>query len=652
MRMALLRSKWAPLSLVVVFLVLAYWRVTQCGFIWDDDDYVWQNPVLRTWGGLWQIWFEPTSLPQYYPLVHTSFWLEANLFGLPPADATMQQANEWATGYHLVNVILHGMSAMVLLRLGRRLAVPGILFAALWFLVHPVHVESVAWVTERKNVLSLLCYLLAAERWLRWHDEQSRRNYMIGSLWLLGALLSKTVTASLPAALLIIIWWRDGKITKRAILGALPWFVVGASLGWFTVYLEATHVGAADAPWQLHGMQRIAVAGGACWFYIGSLFWPFDTCFNYTRWDVNPVSMLLWSAPVSAVLAVVAAWLLRARIGRGTAAALLLFGGTLVPAIGFFDVYPFRYSFVADHFQYHASVGVIVAVSALLARLLQRRVGETVAVAAAGVWLVVMAFTTQGLLHEYKDFKTLWTRTLEKNPKSMLSLANLGGLATEARDLETARDYLTRALAIDDTGNEANVNLGIIEQLSGNPDVAKKYYLRGLALKPNDPNVRNNLAVLAIEAKEYNEAIRLAREAIGLNPTYYTAHATLGWALTEAKQWQAALLELEWVLKRTPGVLETRRRVVHCLLGLNQLGPAAGNALLAVKGHPGDIAARTLAAKALAAAFRNKPPAGLRDSLINAIRNGGVDPGPLLSLVAEQLRKLGAVAQADAVIGS
>ncbi len=650
--MAFLRSKWAPASLIVVFLLLAYWRVTQCGFIWDDDDYVWQNPVLRTWGGLWQIWFEPTSLPQYYPLVHTSFWLEANLFGLPPYGATMQQADQWATGYHLVNVALHGISAMVLVRLGRRLAVPGILFAALWFLVHPVHVESVAWVTERKNVLSLLCYLLAAERWLRWHDGQSRRDYAMGSLWLLGALWSKTVTASLPAALLIIVWWRDGKITKRAFLGALPWFVVGAGLGWFTVYLEATHVGAADAPWQLQGLQRIAVAGGACWFYMGSLLWPFDTCFNYPRWQVDPPSIWLWMAPAAAVLAVIGAWLLRARIGRGAAAALLMFGGTLVPAIGFFDVYPFRYSFVADHFQYHASVAVIVAISALGARLLQERVGEVVAVTVGAVWLVVMAFTTQGLLYQYKDFKTLWTVTLEKNPNSMLSLANLGGLATDARELDKARDYLTRALAIDDTGNEANVNLGIIEQLSGNPAAAKKYYLRGLQLKPDDPNVRNNLAVLAIEAKDYQEAIRLTREAIATDPTYYTAHATLGWALTEAEQWQAALSELQWVLQRTPAVLETRRRVVRCLLGLNQPGPAAGNALVALKGHPSDLEARALAAKALAVAFRNEAPAGLRAKATSAIQNGGVDPGPLLPLMAEELRKLGALAQADAVSGS
>jgi protein O-mannosyl-transferase len=647
--MDFLRSKWAPHCLIVAFAVLAYWRVTTCGFIWDDDDYVWQNPVLRSWGGLAQIWFEPESLPQYYPLVHTTFWIEARLFGLPPFGTGMADANQWALGYHVVNVALHALSVFVLLRLGRRLAVPGILFASLWFLVHPVHAESVAWVTERKNVLSLLCYLLAAERWLNWHDEHQPRQYAIGSLWLMGALWSKTVTASLPAALLIVIWWRDGKITKRAILGALPWFIVGAGLGAFTVYLEATHVGAADAPWQLVGMQRIAVAGSACWFYLWSLFWPFDVCFNYPRWDVNSPTLLLQIAAPAAVLAVVVTWLLRARIGRGVAASLLLFGGTLVPAIGFFDVYPFRYSFVADHFQYHASLGVIVAASACGAVCLRRWMGEAVVASIAGVALTLLAITTSHALHDYRDFETLWKRTLEKNPYSMLSLANLGGLATESRDLTSARDYLQRALAIDDTSNEANVNLGIIEQLSGNPDLAKKYYLRGLELKPNDPNVRNNLAVLAIEAGDYVAAVGLAREAVEIDPTYYTGHATLGWALTEVKEWQSAMVELQWVLGRTPGVLETRRRLVQCLLGLGKTSLAASHAMFALREYPADKESLRLCVTSLAAVFGNQPVVGLRKKLHSALSKGKVDALKVMPLVAEEFARRGQLEHAAAL---
>ena len=639
-RLVFLRSKWAPLSLIVVFVLLSYWRVAQCGFIWDDDDYVTENPVLRTWAGLASIWFEPTSLPQYYPLVHTTFWVEYHLWGLS------------AFGYHLVNVILHACSAFVLLRLGRRLALPGILFAALWFLVHPVHVESVAWITERKNVLSLLCYLLAAERWLRWHDEGDNRSYVIGFLWLLGALWSKTVTASLPAALLIVVWWRDGAINKRAIMGALPWFAVGAVLGWFTVHLEATHVGAADAPWQLVGSQRVVVAGGACWFYFGSLVWPFETCFNYPRWDVNPPSLLLWAAPIGALVAVVGAWLMRAKIGRGPAAMLLMFGGTLVPAIGFFDVYPFRYSFVADHFQYHASVGVIVAISASATRLLTARVGEAVAVSVGAVWLLVMAITTSSLLPQYDSFERLWTITLEKNPRSALSLVNLGGLATDSQELDKARDYLTRCLAVDDTSDEAYANLGVVEHLSKNPEAAKRCYLRALELAPNEPNTRNNLAVLMLEQGDVKEAVRLAREAVVIDPDYFQGHATLAWALTEARKWQEAIVELQWVLARSPDALESRRRLAECLLALRDHKAAAGHALYAVKIVPKDGQSLRLLAKAMATLLRLEPAQTVRQKAVAAIQKGGVDPVTVLPLLAAELRALGANAQAAALEGS
>jgi tetratricopeptide (TPR) repeat protein len=469
---------------------------------------------------------------------------------------------------------------------------------------------------------------------------------------LLGALLSKTVTASLPAALLIIVWWRDGTINKRAIMGALPWFVIGALLGWITVHLEATHVGAANAPWQLVGSQRLVVAGSACWFYFGSLLWPFDTCFNYPRWDVNPPSMLLWAAPIGALVAVATTWLLRARIGRGPAAMLLLFGGTLVPAIGFFDVYPFRYSFVADHFQYHASIGVIVAVSAVATRLLMARVAENIAIAVAGAWLVLMAITTSTLLPQYDSFERIWLSSLEKNPRSALSLLNLGGLATDARDLTKARDYLTRCLAIDDTSDEANANLGIVEHLSGNPAEAKKFYLRALELAPGEVNTRNNLAVLSLEQGDKQEAVRLAKEAVTMDPGYSTAHATLAWALTESRKWQQAIVELQWVLARSPHVLESRRRMATCLLALNDPGNAASHALFAVKGHPKDQDSRRLLAKAMAQVLRAEPPQSVRQKAVAAIQAGGVDALAILPMIALELRALGATAQADAVAGS
>ncbi len=390
-----LRSPLAVAALIALLAAAVYWPVVDCGFVWDDDDYVTQNPVLRTLGGFYCIWFEPRSLPQYYPLVHTTFWLEYRLWGTAPL------------GYHVVNVVLHAGSAWLLWRLLEQLAIPGALFAALWFLVHPVHVESVAWVTERKNVLSLVCYLAAARSWFCWHDGGTRRHWWIASLWFVAALLSKTVTASLPAALGVVLWWRDGRLTRRALTGALPWLVLGAAFGWFTVHLEATHVGAADAPWQLVGSERLLVAGRAVWFYLGSLLWPFGLCFNYPRWELDVTSLLQWVAPVATLLVVGLALLLHRRLGRAPAAVLLVFIGTLVPALGFFDVFPFRYSFVADHFQYHASLAILVGGSALAVPLVAR-IGHALGSGLGAMVVVCLAIVAHLQVPQYRDFETLW----------------------------------------------------------------------------------------------------------------------------------------------------------------------------------------------------------------------------------------------------
>jgi tetratricopeptide (TPR) repeat protein len=280
------------------------------------------------------------------------------------------------------------------------------------------------------------------------------------------------------------------------------------------------------------------------------------------------------------------------------------------------------------------------------------RVAENIAIAVAGAWLVLMAITTSTLLPQYDSFERIWLSSLEKNPRSALSLLNLGGLATDARDLTKARDYLTRCLAIDDTSDEANANLGIVEHLSGNPAEAKKFYLRALELAPGEVNTRNNLAVLSLEQGDKQEAVRLAKEAVTMDPGYSTAHATLAWALTESRKWQQAIVELQWVLARSPHVLESRRRMATCLLALNDPGNAASHALFAVKGHPKDQDSRRLLAKAMAQVLRAEPPQSVRQKAVAAIQAGGVDALAILPMIALELRALGATAQADAVAGS
>ena len=343
--------------MIVVFL--AYQPAWQGGLIWDDDAHV-TKPELRSWHGLYRIWFDLGATQQYYPLLHSVFWIEHKLWG----DAPL--------GYHLVNILLHAMAALMVAAVLRRLEVPGAYLAAAIFALHPVQVESVAWITELKNTLSAVFYLSAAMLYLRF-DQERKKPFYAGALvlFVLG-LLSKTVTATLPAALLVIFWWKRGKLSwRRDVLPLVPFFVLGAAAGLFTAWVERKLIGAEGAAFDLTFIDRFLIAGRVIWFYLGKLFWPANLIFIYPRWNIDQAVWWQYLFPAAALLLAAALWVLRRR-WRGPLAGLLFFVGTLFPVLGFFNVFPFIYSFVADHFQYLASLGVIALVSAGIALLLKR----------------------------------------------------------------------------------------------------------------------------------------------------------------------------------------------------------------------------------------------------------------------------------------
>jgi len=338
---------------LIVATLIAYAPALRAGFIWDDDAYVSENQTLRSGDGLRKIWFELGATPQYYPLVFTTFWAEYQIWEARP------------TGYHLINVLLHALSAVLLWRLLRLLGVPGAWIGAAVFALHPVNVESVAWISERKNVLSGMFYLSSALAYFHFDarllstDAGRARIYALSLFLFLCALLSKTVTATLPAALLLVIWWKRGRVRWRDFQRVLPFFVLGMVFGLVTAWTERIHVGATGASWNFGPLDRVLIAGRAVWFYASKLVWPNELTFIYPHWRID--SQIWWQFlfPVAALALLAALWFLRGRIGRGPLVAALFFGGTLVPALGFFNVYPMRYSFVADHFQYLAGIGLI-----------------------------------------------------------------------------------------------------------------------------------------------------------------------------------------------------------------------------------------------------------------------------------------------------
>ena len=352
--------KVSPRSLMLgafVFAVtlLAYLPAVRAGFIWNDSDYV-TAPALQSLAGLWRIWSEVGATEQYYPLLHSAFWVEHRLWG----DAPL--------AYHVVNILLHAGAACLFAAVLRRLTVPGAWLAALLFALHPVCVESVAWISEQKNTLSLVFYLAAALAYLRFHETRSKPAYYFATALFLCALLSKTTTATLPAALLVVFWWRRGRIEwSRDVRPLIAWFVFAAALGLFSAWVEKNFIGAEGGEFALTLLQRGLLAGRIVWFYLGKLLLPLDLIFIYPRWTMDATLPWQWLFSLGLLALFAVLWRLRGR-SRAPLAVLLLFAGTLFPVLGFFNLYGFLFSFVADHWQYLPCLALLAAAAALLSR--------------------------------------------------------------------------------------------------------------------------------------------------------------------------------------------------------------------------------------------------------------------------------------------
>jgi tetratricopeptide (TPR) repeat protein len=513
------KRAWGPWALLFLATLLAYAPAFRAGFVWDDDDHVTKNPMLESADGLRRIWLDAGSTPQYYPLVHTTFWIERHLWGLEPA------------GYHAVNVVLHALSAIVLWRLLVLLEVPGAWLAAALFALHPVHVESVAWVSERKNVLSGLLYLLSALVLLREilalreTRERGRWALLLGFVLYLAALLSKTVTASLPVAIALVVGWKRGRFRRAEVVLLAAMLATGVLLAQLTVALETHQIGTAGMDWSLTAAERILVAGRAFWFYLGKLLYPANLTFLYPRWSLDQGLPWTWLFPAAAVAALGALLALRKRIGAGPFVALAFFTVTLAPALGFFDLYPMRYTFVADHYQYLASIGPL----ALLAAGGRHLPARALRAAGAAVLLVLAALTFERTL-AYRNAETLWRDTIARNPGSWMAHNNLAILLAERGEAAGAVEHFEASLAIRPDHAAAHANLGYLLERGGDLDAAIAHLDRAAALAPDDFNARVHLGDALLRKGRPDEAARHYLHALRVRPGDAEAAARLGGA--------------------------------------------------------------------------------------------------------------------------
>ncbi len=618
-------GRWWELAAIAIAALVVYLPALGGGILWDDPGHI-TAPALRSLRGLWRIWFEIGATQQYYPLLHTAFWIEHHLWG----DSLF--------AYHLLNVALHALAACLLLVSLRRLAVPGAFLAALVFTVHPVYVESVAWISEQKNTLSAVFYLAAAIAYLRFDRTRRRSSYAAALVWFVLALLTKTVTATLPAALLLVFWWKRGRLSlRRDVAPLVPWFAAAAAGGLVTAWFERELIGARGPDFALTLVQRTLLAGRVVWFYLSKLVWPADLIFIYPHWTIDSGAPAQYVF-VGAALALAALFVMMARRRRGPLAGFLFFCGTLFPVLGFFDVYPFRFSYVADHFQYLASLGVIVPLTAAAALGAGRLTGSSnnLAKFGAAAILMVLGLLTWRQSAMYADAETLYETTVARNPGAWMAYLNLGTELANRQRLEEAvgayeaalrlrPDYaqarrnlvlaylrlaaeesarpegagraiahLHAALALDPRSAEAHYELGNVLAANRMPGAVKEY-AAALAIEPNRAEIHLNLgSALADMPGRQPEAVAEYRAALRIRPDYFQAHYNLGTLLLEdPARLPEAAQHLEAAVRLRPDSPEAQLNFGMALAGLpGRRGEAIEHLEFALRRRPDFSAVR------------------------------------------------------------
>ena len=567
-----LHRRPAVLALALALLVCVSYLPAMLwgGFVWDDTTFILSEPALRTWDGLVKFWFAPSEVnePFYRPLTYTTFWLDYQLWGYAPR------------GYHVVNVLLHGGSVLLLWRILARLGVPGAWLIAAVFAVHPLHAESVAWAMERKDVLSGLFYMASVWAWLPFLAEREGvgqgdlRRYWLALGFFAAGLLAKNMVVTLPAALVILHWWQRGRVSGPDALRLAPFFALAFAFIALDMHLVTT---ATPTSFDYSFIERVLIAARAVWFYVGKLALPLDLAVIYPRWDIHLGDAVAWLALAGAVGLVIALWLLRERIGRGALAGALFYAVTLSPTLGFIDHTYMLFAFVADRYQYLAGIGVSAVLVGTAAVLAARLSGHwrTTAIAGAAAMLLLLGTAMWRQAGIYRDQLTFFEHVVAKNPEAVgahLNLAqalidegrydeavtageiavaqrpdsydahiNLAIALTHLECLDEAEGHLRQAVEIAPDESGPHANLGVLLSRRGQPDASERHLRRALELAPEDRDVLRNLAKLLTMQGRPQEALAFYDRLVAVGVQDAATHTARGDLLVGLKRYDEAL---------------------------------------------------------------------------------------------------------------
>jgi protein O-mannosyl-transferase len=579
------KISWVPgAGLLLAICFITYFPFFQNYFIWDDDKYLTGNPYLGNLDGLKQLWLDLRAMPQYYPLVFTSFWIEHQVWSLNPL------------GYHVDNVILHGLNTIILWRILSFLEIKGSWLVAALFAIHPVQVETVAWITERKNLLSGFFYFLSLYFFLRYYnpvpgtqDDQSKEMswhlFGFSLFFFICALWSKTVACTLPAVILLIFWWKQNHIGKKLLLLMLPFFTIGLGFACLTIWLEKFNVGAIGHEWEFSFWDRFLIAGRALWFYMGKLAWPFPIIFTYPRWVIDDSISWQYFYPLSFLLLIFTLWVLRKSIGRGPLTGILFFAGSLFPALGFFSVYPMKYSFVADHFQYLPCIGVIAVFVSTGDKLLGKKASWAGFILSVGLLFFLGNITwNQGPV--YKDAFSLWEDTIKKNPSAWMAHNNLGKILAATQNTEEAILHYQASIKAKPDYYLPHYNLGIALTQIGRFEEAIAHYRTSIKINPGYFVAHNNLGDTLVKTGDFEEGILQYKTAIKMKPDFVLAHYSLGVALSKTGKYAEAIVHYKTAIKIQPDYFLAHNNLANAFIKKDEIGEALFHYRAAIKIEP------------------------------------------------------------------
>jgi tetratricopeptide (TPR) repeat protein len=584
--LASFKGRAIPALVIAVAAAWVYWPALRGSWIWDDGLEVAANPVIQGSGGWWRAWVAPYGM-DYLPLKSTLQWAQWHLW------------SAHVIGYHASNLALHICGALLLWRLLERMGAGLPWIAGLLFAIHPMAVESVAWISEFKNTLSFPAILLAMLAYMDWDAIPRTRSYLLSLLWFTVAMLCKTSVVLFPAFLLIFAWWRRGRIGMRDLRAAAPFFAVSIVLGLVALKFQWERaMGLADVPvgWRPDWGQ----AGWSILAYLRSCVLPVDLAPVYEPFQVSLPGALPWLI-IGAVLAFF--WTRRAGWGRHALIGSGWFLINLVPVVGLVPIAYLRVSPRADHLAY-LSLAAVVGGAAAAFGALWRRVGDVKAARAAAACAafaacIVLATGTRAYAALFRNEGVFWSAAAKREPGAWLARSNWGRVLLREGHPEAAKAELLEAARLEPDSAEVRVNLGDALGRLGHPDEAVAEYRMAVKLAPNFAGGHYDLGRALLLSGNTDDAADELRTALRIDPGYAAAHNNLGLALARLGRLNDAIVEYRAALRSNPNMPEVHLNIGNACLRLDRAEDAVAEYRAALRLDPNYPAAHRNLATAL-----------------------------------------------------